>query len=124
MNYMENNKMHNWINVNDKLPEDGQWVFVHLNINNWGSIPEVYYQTAQFRRGISLEDRNKMKSGEIEDKDYTSYEGYKSKRSNIHMSADEGMNNEKPYVWQEHGPMCHFGQDVDYWMFIPKLKKG
>ena len=113
--------MNNWISVKNKLPEDKQWVFVHLNITNWGDTPEVYYQTAQFVRGISAETREKMKSGEIKDTEYTSYEGHKSTRSNVEMTGDECGNNKKPYVWQQHGPMCHFGQSVDHWMLIPKL---
>ena len=31
-----------------------------------------------------------------------------------------GGNNLKPYRWSQFGPTYHFGQDVDFWMPIPR----
>lgn len=29
-------------------------------------------------------------------------------------------NNLRPFQWEQFGPETHFGQDVDYWMEIPR----
>ena len=107
-----------WISVNDKLPQDGQYVLVHMSLTNWGDDEEVYYKVVKFRKGISLETRSQMKCGQIDDPVYPFYGGNSSQRSKVWCSEDEGGNNQRPYCWKEHGPGNYFGQDVDYWMPI------
>ena len=33
-------------------------------------------------------------------------------------------NNQKEYYWDEFGPSCHFGQAVDKWTHLPKIKES
>ena len=119
-----------WYSVKQVLPEDGQWVLVHYARNNWGDQPEPYIQNAQFVRGISLEEREQMKRGELPDPQeggYTYPDGNGAhpvlsyhKRSDSWHGEDEGFNNERSFHWVQHGPGSLFGQDVDFWMPLPQ----
>lgn len=35
-------------------------------------------------------------------------------------TAQKEGNNERKFAWDEFGPSEHFGQEVDYWMEIPR----
>jgi len=122
----------NWTAVSKELPPEGEYVLIHLNKNNWGdqSDPKgVYYKVAALEKGISLADREQMKAGELPDPadaiGYIELDGRLkmsiTKRSDTYAGADEGHNNERPYQWVEFGPGKYFGQEVDYWMRIPRL---
>lgn len=106
--------MNRWISTKENLPEDGQTVLIFCG----------YIDVARFERGISKDERNKMKNGEIEDPlctvgDY--YHGeHKVHRSKLYGGADEDGNNAVPYRWYApKGPMSWFGQEVSHWMYLP-----
>ena len=120
--------------VLDKLPKNNQYVLIHLTITNWGDNDDPhgnrYWRVAKFVKGISEEDRLKMKSGDTDDPAETWYTcptppgdwiEHKSKRSSVYKSGDVCGNNLVPYKWDEFGPSSHFGQDVDYWCELPEL---
>ena len=112
--------MSNWISVDDKLPEPGQYVYIHLTKTNWGDNPDAYFKSCRFERGISLVERKAMQGN----KPFVTFNPYNHggvvPRYQSWSSEDEGMNNERPYCWF-NPPSTYFGQDVDYWMPIPKL---
>lgn len=107
-----------WVSTEDRLPEDGQDVLIY----------DGELGIAKFRRGISKEERERMKRGEFPDPEETGWtlaDGYfKVKRSDSYGPADEGWNNLVPYYWkQTRGPMQWFGQNVKYWMPLPDLPR-
>lgn len=116
-----------WIPITERLPEPGRYVLVRLTKNNWGDIDQegVYFKVCKLVRGISEVDREKMKRGEIPDPEERSWVGERytalvNKRSNTYKSGDEHGNNHRPYSWESFGPGGYFGQEVDYWMEIPR----
>ena len=120
-----------WVDASKELPPEGEYVLIHLNKNNWHDSNDpmgVYFKVAKLERGISMADREKMKSGELPDPDSHSYimpNGILkigiSKRSETYTGADEYANNLRPYQWVDFGPGNYFGQEVDFWMRIPPL---
>jgi len=119
-----------WISVTEKLPPDGIYVLVHLTKDNWkdSSDPKgVYHDVAKMKKGISKEEREKMKSGELSDpSDLYGFPGdlRSVKRSDIYKAGDEDGNNLRPYSWHTFGPSAYSGQEVDYWMEIPSLPEN
>lgn len=111
-----------WISVEDKLPNDGEQVIVYLG--NYGQPNK--FDIVKFNKGISLEERGRMESGELPIKTtmlvnfrngvpkYTEYPRY-----DVYGSEDEHGNNKKPYCWS-NPPMNYFGQYVTHWMPLPK----
>ena len=104
-----------WISTKDKLPNDGEVVMIYDGEIN----------VAKFERGISVEEREKMKRGEIDDpisETWRYAHGDEDiKRSKLFYGADEWGNNEVPYCWAApSGPMEWFGQDVSHWMPLPE----
>lgn len=110
-----------WISVSDKLPEEKEYVLIAMH-----DVIEV----ARIEKGISQEERRKMKSGEIPDAEEFGYEPGKPpfvvKRSDSIKAADQEGNNLVPYIWRARsGPMEWFGQYVTHWMSLPEPpKKG
>ena len=109
-----------WISVSDKLPEEKEYVLIAMH-----DVIEV----ARIEKGISQEERRKMKSGEIPDAKEFGYEPGKPpfvvKRSDSIKAADQEGNNLVPYIWRARsGPMEWFGQYVTHWMPLPKPPKG
>lgn len=109
-----------WISVSDKLPEEKEYVLIAMH-----DVIEV----ARIEKGISQEERRKMKSGEIPDAEEFGYEPGKPpfvvKRSDSIKAADQEGNNLVPYIWRARsGPMEWFGQYVTHWMPLPKPPKG
>lgn len=109
----------NWIRTKDRLPENGETVIIFDG--------EIHI--ARFERGISVDEREKMKRGEIENPmtmGWNLTNGYfEIKRSETYGRADEGGNNRKPYCWiDQSGPMQWFGQYISYWMPLPEKPKG
>ncbi|NOY72190.1 MAG: hypothetical protein GXP14_07400 [Gammaproteobacteria bacterium] len=122
--------------TSEDLPEDGEYVLIHLLKNNWGDsddpLGKRYWKVAKFREGISEEDRLKMKNGELIDPDTVEWTcptppgkwvSSESKRSTIYKCGDVHGNNLVPYVWDEIGPGAYFGQEVDIWARLPDLDK-
>lgn len=104
-----------WIPVSEELPIDGSLV---IACRPYGEITIV-----NFMKGISQEDRTKMKNGEIDDPSEETWclsEGYrKIKRSDLFRAEDEWGNNQKAYAWQ-YGPYHYSGQDFIAWMPLPE----
>jgi hypothetical protein len=116
-----------WLDVKKELPNHGEYVLVHVTLDNWGDNPDVYFRVVRFERGISQAQRDQMKRGEIPDGDEYGaiapndyWQRVNSKRSDTVRGADEWGNNKRAYQWVEHGAGSFFGQEVDYWMRIPK----
>lgn len=114
---MRKNMIIVWLNCDDELPNNNEKVLV------------VYYndiKTAIFEKGISLEEREKMKKGEILDTvewGWCLSQGYISnKRSDIIKSCDEFGNNTNPYCWRIDGHSI-FGKNIKYWAHIPNIKE-
>lgn len=108
-----------WIPVTEALPIDGSLV---IACSPYGGITIV-----NFRKGISQEDRTKMKNGEIDDPSEETWclsEGYsKSKRSDLFKEEDEWGNNQKAYAWG-YGPYHYSGQSFVAWMPLPEPYRG
>jgi len=114
-----------WISVDDKLPKDMEVVIIYAG--NYQQSQK--YDIARFEKGISLEEREKMKNGELtfEMKSGVHYNGSLDKpiyteqeRWLVFLSSDEHGNNQKPYSWSSL-PMRYFGQDVTHWMPLPSV---
>lgn len=112
-------KKNNWIPVTERLPEEGEYVFVLVG----GGSPQV----ARLSKGISMAEREQMIRGEIPDpveygwnyRDGVTF----TKRSRVIKSCDEDGNNLVPYRWFANGGLMQwFGQDVTHWMPIPELE--
>jgi hypothetical protein len=102
-----------WIPCEEQLPKENAYVLV------WCGEVKI----ARIIRGISKEQRIKMKEGTIDDPisyGWNLSNGYfKVKRSESYRTCDENGNNKVPYCWDcIYGKM--FGQDVKAWMPLPK----
>ena len=107
-----------WILVKDKLPEENEYVMIWCG----------ECQIARIEKGISEEQRNAMKRGDLDDPceiGWTSSSGYFTlKRSESYSACDEGWNNYVPYCWYVNGGMMKlFGQNVTHWMPMPEPPK-
>lgn len=105
-----------WISVDNILPQEGKYVIVSMQ----GKI-----DIARIEIGISKEEREKMKSGELPDKEEFGYVPGKPvftiKRSDVIKGCDQWGNNCVPYKWYaQSGPMQWFGQCVTHWMPLPE----
>lgn len=103
-----------WIDSESELPKDNEKVLV---------IHDGELKTARFKKGISAEERERMRRGEIDNPSEQCWNlsyGYKFiKRSELIDAADEAWNNKKPYGW-EIGSHTVFGQNIRYWSHFSK----
>ena len=100
----------NIISTQDALPKNKTYVLVHLSNPPWIDSDDsvgLKWVVAKFQQGISVEEREALL---LDDP-----------RKNRYTGADEDGNNLVPYNWNEFGPDCHFGQEVDYWCHLPTL---
>lgn len=101
------------ININDRLPNDNQYVLVHLTNDNWldDDDPEGnrYFKVAKFIKGLSQQDRDELPEGHP--------------RKNSYHMEDVSGNNQVPYCWSSFGMDVYFGQEVDFWFELPKLNQ-
>lgn len=108
-----------WIPVtDDSLPDEDEEVQVY----------DGCYRVAKIEKGISVNERERMKRGEIPDPEEWGWNvarGYfRIRRSEVYKACDEQGNNEKPYCWRvDNGHGTLFGQDVKYWMPLPEPPK-
>lgn len=105
-----------WVKPEDYLPEEEKDVLIFDGSRMY---------VARVLKGISEEDRQKMKKGELPDPVsivWSLSTGYKEiHRSMLYNSADVHGNNRVPYCWEANaGQMKWFGQDVMYWSELPK----
>ena len=108
-----------WISVEEMLTEDGENVLIWV-----GKV-----ESARIEKGISEEEREKMKNGELEDPieyGWSESDGLKAyKRSQAYRGCDVFGNNMVPYCWKStSGPMEWFGQYATHWMPLPVPPKG
>ena len=116
--------MTEWIDVNDRLPEDKEYVFIYAG----NYMQSMKYAVAMIVKGISKEERQLMIDGKLPNPDTTGYTGrgqhkINSKRSNDFYASDEHGNNLKPYNWDTFGAKSYFGQQVTHWMPLPNPPK-
>jgi hypothetical protein len=109
----------NWISTKDDLPNDGERVIIFTKeSNSFINNEPIHIYAANFIRGISEEERIKMKNGELSDHieyGWCASEGYTAhKRSDVYSFGDEWSNNEVGYAWKD-GPYSWNGQEVIYW---------
>lgn len=106
-----------WIDVNDRLPDEGEYVLVYAG----NYIQKVKYDIARISLGISMYDRQRMIDGIIPNPTTPcgDFIVIPLERSSIITGSDEHGNNLKPYDWHTFGPMKYFGQDVTHWMPLP-----
>lgn len=110
--------MNNWISTKNKLPKNNTYVLIHLTKDNWidkncRTSHEkfcLYCDVAQFSRGITQKQREELKKNN-------------NPRAIMYSPGDEWGNNLVPYFFDPFGPGSYFGQEVDYWMDIPKLEE-
>ena len=108
-----------WISVKDRLPEENEYVMIWCG----------ECQIARIEKGISEEQRNAMKRGELDDPCETGWtlsSGYFTlKRSQAYKACDEQGNNRVPFCWYSNGgPLRWFGQEVTHWAYLPQPPKG
>jgi hypothetical protein len=95
--------MIDWIDANDELPQDGEWVLGYFPDMPWGAGDEKWRHkcsVVRFVRGLSIEGRGNHPDRE---------------RARYHHSEDEGSNNKRPFNWQTFGAMSMFGQECAKW---------
>ena len=110
-----------WISVEDDLPNEDEDVLIWI-----GST-----KSARIRKGITEEERQKMRNGELpnpKNEYWCKSQGHTlMARSEVYTSADVHWNNLVPYCWELDGGNTLFGQEVKYWMPSPnppKMKGG
>ncbi|CAB5226512.1 Domain of unknown function DUF551 [uncultured Caudovirales phage] len=122
-----------WINVKDKLPEEGKYVLARHNRGTWNDETDqanVNCVVVKFVKGISVEERKLMKEGKLPSSKKTlgSYNKELDKiiysdidRWKIYKKEDQDGNNLMPYYWDTFGPDSFFGQTITHWMPIEPL---
>lgn len=107
-------KQSEWISVEDDLPKEGEDVQIWI-----GST-----KSARIRKGITEEERQKMRNGELPNPQNVywciSQGDTLIERSEIYTSADVHGNNLVPYCWELDGGNTLFGQYVKYWKHQPQ----
>lgn len=121
-----------FINTKDQLPEDNKYVLGIHNRTTWHDKDDqeyVNYVVVKFKKGLSKEDRERMKNSEIDNpicvgltfpSDLSYPLRHETPRSNTYRSEDEWGNNAKPYYWDIFGPGSFNGQEIEWWMPLPE----
>jgi hypothetical protein len=116
-----------WISTKDHLPEEGKYVLARHNRGTWHDSTDqenVNCVVVKLKRGISEDQRTKMKKGELSDPiipRISNCGAVNFLRSSIYSKEDEHDNNLVPYCWIQFGPDDFFGQTITHWMPIPPL---
>ena len=107
--------MDEWTLCEKELPEEGIDVLIYDGNIHIGHLV----------KGISLKDREEMRSGLKDDPivyGWSLTDGYfETRRSNSFRHEDEHGNNLRPYCWKINNGLYLFGQNVTKWTNIPKL---
>lgn len=118
--------MMEWISADIKLPLEGKYVLGIHNRGTWHDSSDqdhVNMVIVKICRGISIAEREAMKSGEMEDYEsgpYGSCFGSSMcKRSTVTKGCDESGNNKRPYNWESFGPSSFSGQSITHWCELP-----
>jgi hypothetical protein len=120
-----------WIKTSEQLPPEGKYVLGRHNRGTWRDSTDqanVNCVVVKLLKGISKEERQKMKDSILPDEDMgPRYSGRgvvsRSLRSRIVTSDDEDGNNLVPYSFHEFGPDHFFGQDITHWQPIEDFKE-
>ena len=97
-----------WINIKDELPNNKEIVLCYFEKAPWIS-KDIRYKLrmAEFRKGMTLEERENLLTGLVEDTDVVyrnTIDGiYTTKRSRVWSAEDEQDNNPHGYIWNIHG---------------------
>lgn len=99
-----------WHFTKDELPEPYKPVVIWVPARPWqyekvGS--GIFYKVAWLVRGISKEERAKMKE---------------CRRKHEWRLGDEQGNNLVPYYWDEFGTNKYFGQEVIAWTYVEEIE--
>ncbi|MBE7063962.1 MAG: hypothetical protein E7390_09300 [Ruminococcaceae bacterium] len=98
-----------------EMPPEGKYIAIYVERGGWCDSDDqngVYWKVAKTRYGITMEERLRLeKSDSFADRI----------RAGQYRPEDEGMNNKKPYCFDEFGPDKFFGQDVDVWFELPDI---
>lgn len=130
---MKNILRMDWTSTKDELPEEGKYVLARHNRGTWHDSADqdnVNCVVVKLVKGISIEQRELMKKGELKFKtvkivDASGIFAGSSRdipRYNITRPEDENGNNLVPYKWETFGPDSFFGQVITHWMPIKPLK--
>lgn len=95
-----------------ELPKNNEYVVARYTRGNWHDSDDqegCVWKVVKFERGLSEKDRQSLVLSEKQRKTYS--------------SCDQFGNNLKPYCWNEFGPSCIFGQDVDLWFRLPRCEQ-
>lgn len=107
--------MGNWISIKDSLPDENEYVLIWCG----------QFQIARIEKGITAEEREAMKHGDMPDPSETTWAastGYvQRKRSDLIKACDVQGNNKVPYCWYANGGLMRWrGQDVTHWQPLPE----
>lgn len=102
--------MTEWHDPKKELPEEYRPVIIWIPNMPWhhsevGKM--VFYDIAWLIKGITKEERNKMKE---------------CRRKHEYRFGDEEGNNLVPYEWETFGPMKYFGQEVKAWAYFDEAE--
>lgn len=103
--------MKNWFYTKNILPPEGQYVIGYYKNAAWkDNTDNINHKCkiVKLIKGITEEERNKLLNDNPRKKTYS--------------SGDVIGNNHVPYCWKTFGSGKFFGQDIEYWTFIPKFK--
>lgn len=96
-----------------EIPNNNEYVVARYTGGNWHDSDDqegCVWKVVKFIRGLSDDERAALPDSNPKKKKYG--------------KEDEHGNNLKPYCWQEFGPGCIFGQDIDLWFRLPRGLKN
>lgn len=118
-----------WISVENELPSEGKYVLVRHNRGTWKDATDqenVNCVVAKLVKGISQDEREKMRLGQINEPSERGWclsDGWRdTPRHLVYKAGDEHGNNHKPYYWSTFGVDSFNGQDITHWAKITTLQ--
>lgn len=98
-----------------EMPPANKYVLIYLGCKPWSDSDDEYgknWRVAKCVYGITEEQRLAYKDSE---------NFFIRERCKYYRKGDVCGNNLVPYEFDEFGPSCHFGQEVDIWTYLPKI---